>query len=110
MQFGFRNGHSTDHALVSLTENIKSSLDNNSFGCVIFIDFKKAFDTVNHDILLSKLEHYGIRGTALNWFNSCLNGQFVSVNGHSSSTCDITCGVPRGSVLGPLLFLIYLYK
>ena len=60
LQFGFRGGHSTDHALVSLTENIKSSLDNNRFGCGIFIDRQKVFDTVNHDILLSKLEHYGI--------------------------------------------------
>ena len=64
MQFGFRSGHSTDHALVSLTESIKSSLDNNRVGCGIFIDLQKAFDTVNHDILLKKLQHCGIRGTA----------------------------------------------
>ena len=61
LQFGFRSGHSTNHALVSLTESIRSSLDNNRFGCGIFINFQKAFDTVNHDILLSKLQHYGIR-------------------------------------------------
>ena len=109
LQFGFRSGHSTDHALVSLTESIRSSLDNNRFGCGIFIVRQKAFDTVNHDILLSKLEHYGIRGSAQTWFKSYLNDQkqFVSVNGHSSSICKISCGVPQGSVLGPLLFLIY---
>ena len=82
MQFGFRSGHSTDHALVSLTESIKLSLDKNRVGCGIFIDLQKAFDTVNHDILLKKLEHYGIRGTALSWFKSYLSDrkQFVSVN------------------------------
>ena len=65
---------------------------------------------VNHDVLLSKLEHYRIRGAALNWFQSYLSEhkQFVSLNGHSSQTCDIICGVLRGSVLGPFLFLIYI--
>ena len=101
MQFGFRSGHSTDHALISLTETIKSSLDNKRFGCGIFIDLQKAFDTVNHDILLQKLEYYGIRGTALKRFHSYLTNrkQFVSINGHSSSERDVTCGVPQGSVL-----------
>ena len=70
MQFGFRTGHSTDYALINLTETIKSSLDKNRFGCGIFIDLQKAFDTVNHGISLKKLEHYGIRGTALSWFQS----------------------------------------
>ena len=109
MQFGFRTGHSTDHALISLTETIKSSLDKNRFSCGIFIEIQMAFDTVNHGILLKTLEHYGIHGTALSWFQSYLSDerQFVSVNGHSSSLSNISCGVPQGSVLGPLLFLIY---
>ena len=104
MKFGFRTGHSTDQALISLTETIKSSLDKNRFGCGIFIDLQKAFDTVNHNTS-KKLEHYGIRGTALSWFQSYLSNrkQFV-YDGHSSSFTNIPCCVPKGSVLGHCYF------
>ena len=64
-QFGFRNSHSTDHAFISITEKIRGSLDNNEYSCGVFLDFQKAFDTVNHNILLKKLHHYGIRGSPM---------------------------------------------
>ena len=82
LQFGFRVGHSISHALVSLTEAMKNLLDNRKFGCGIFIDFKKAFDTVNHEVLLMKLEHFGIRGAAQEWFKSYLSDrkQYTAIN------------------------------
>jgi len=109
-QFGFRKGNSINYALIQMIEKIRESIDNSKFGCGIFIDLKKAFDTVNHKVLITKHEHYGIRGVLLKWFESYLTGrkQFVLVNGQSSNLKDIYCGVPQGSVLGPLLFLIYI--
>ena len=110
LQFGFHEKHSTLHALIGMTETIKETIDKSMFGCGVFIDLQKAFDTVNHSIFLKKLEHYGIRGVGLDWFSSYLSSrkQYLSVNGATSDYLDIICGVPQGSVLGALLFLIYI--
>ena len=109
-QYGFRKKHSTAHTLISLTEEIRKSLDNGQFSCGVFIDLQKAFDTVDHNILLEKLKHYGIRGVANQWLRSYLTGrkQFVFVSGVMSEILRILHGVPQGSVLGPLLFILYI--
>ena len=110
LQFGFRRKHSTLHALISITGKIKRTIDNGNLACGVFIDLKKAFDTVNHTILLQKLEHYGSRGIPPQWFKSYLTDrkQYVSVCANTFVTLEIKCDIPQGSVLGPLLFLVYI--
>ena len=109
-QFGFRSTYSTNHALLSITERIKDLVDSGNYVCGIFVDLEKAFDTVNHRILCEKLEYYGLRGNVNKLIQSYLTNrkQFVSINGFDSNLREILCGVPQGSSLGPLLFLIYI--
>ena len=108
-QFGFRDKHSTNHAIINLTETTLEAIDNKLRVGGVFLDIAKAFDCVNHDYLLRKLEYYGFRGATLMWFESYLKDrmQFVNIKGHRSSSYKTNCGVPQGSILGPLLFLCY---
>ena len=109
-QSGFRANHSTETSLLHVTNSWLANMDAGLINVVLFLDLKNAFDMVNHKILLSKLGCYGIRGLALSWFQSYLSNrkQIFKVNNSLSTFQNITCGIPQGSNLGPLLFTIYI--
>jgi hypothetical protein len=108
-QFGFRANYSTSMALITLTDKIITAIDKNDITLGTFLDFSKAFDTIDHSILLRKLYKYGIRGVANDLVKSYLKKrkQYVSFDKISSESLPINCGVPQGSILGPLFFILY---
>jgi hypothetical protein len=109
-QFGFRKSHSTIHPLILFANKITTALNKKEHSIAIFCDLRKAFDTVNHEILLKKLSDLGVRGVELLWFKNYLTNrkQFVSIDNINGTLMDIFIGVPQGSILGPLLFLIFI--
>ena len=108
-QYGFRKGHSTQQAILDIVNDIETNMNQWLLSCGVFLDLKKAFDTVDHDILLDKLNHYGFRGLINDWFFSYLKNrtQKTQVGHHISDKAVVRGGVPQGSILGPSLFLLY---
>jgi Reverse transcriptase (RNA-dependent DNA polymerase) len=110
LQFGFQRGLSTEHILIHLTKFVGDAMNENKFSIGVFLDLKKAYDVVPHDVLLKKLRYYGINDNVLSWFASYLSNrkQCVDINGQFSKPRSINISVMQGSVLGPILFLIFI--
>ena len=109
-QSGFRPNHSCETALLFMVDKWLKALDRGEFVGIVLVDFRKAFDLVDHDILLRKLEYYKLNQNCLNWFRSYLSGrtQKVSFKNTFSAQKYVKYGVPQGSILGPLLFLLFI--
>ena len=97
-------------ALLQLLDKVTNELDNHHYSIGVFLDLSKAFDTIDHGILIGKLQHYGIRGVAANWIHNYLSNrsQYVCITDVNSGISPIKCGVPQRSILGPLLFILYI--
>ena len=110
LQFGFRQQYSTSNPLINITEKIRKALDNGSVDCGVLVDLRKVLGTVNHQILLAKLNHYGIRGVSDDMFKSYPSNrnQYVFINCYDSVLAAVNCSVPQRSVLGSLLFSLYI--
>ena len=107
-QFGFQASNSTEHVVIQLISQILDAFNENKYTLGIFIDLSKAFDTVDHNILLKKLDMYGIKGKNLKWFHSYLTNRKQFIKCDQNTDLEVLrCGVPQGSILGPLLFLIF---
>ena len=109
-QYGFRSLHSTEYGAIKITDKILSEMDKGNTPLAIFLDLSRAFDILDHHMLLEKLNNYGIQNNSLNWFSSYLTNrkQFVQIESTRSQACNMPIGVPQGSILGPLLFIIYM--
>ena len=107
LQFGFRQQYSTSHTFVNVTEKIRKAFDDGNIGCGVFADLQKAFDTVDHQILFAKLNHYRIRGVSNDWFKSYLSNrnQYVSISGYESGLAAVNCGVLK--LWASSIFTIY---
>ena len=109
-QFGFQENHSTDHAIIQLVDQISNNFEKNHLTLGVFMDFSKTFDTVDDVILIKKLDHYGVTGRNLLWFKSYLNNrrQFIIHDNSNTFLANVLCGIPQGSILDPLLFLLHI--
>ena len=109
-QYGLRSNHSTSLARTEFVEKVTSAMDQSQTTIGVFIDLKKAFDNVDHNIVLSKLQCYGVRGLAVEWIKSDLSNrrQYICYNSSNSEFKEMKCGVPQGSIIDPLLFILYI--